>query len=157
MKKMFSFIKVSTFLLAFGILFSNPTTVNAEETILAEKETYLISIGTPEEYVSEMSEHQINSLYERLKDHNNVEFGNAEKSFFYISDDGTNEGIVPYAISNLELDVYYYNYYNGQKISYVEVGAFYTWLEEPRVRMTDAMSLNWKIHIFHMILFISVV
>ena len=120
---------------------SNSTALAAESPTLQKMKNYLLSIGTDQEFLNDITDKRIEKLYQMFigKD---VTFSGYETEIVEIKDgDPRLRGQI--STSQLKLGVGVYEFTSGGKITGMNVSTVYEWLKDPILHWTDAHTFNF--------------
>ncbi len=142
--------KILSMLLIVTLVFALPATSFASEQSIDIAETYLIEKGFPQDVVDSISDEEIVSIYNQIKD---IPTGQAVHSRSYVNEE--NLGDIELRDSNLPeknmaLDIVCLpelEEYNSvkSKIKRVKVFVLNDWKSgKPAIQKTDAIAVNWE-------------
>lgn len=143
--------KLLLFIITFVLLITlwHPLSINASETPAVSDEAikdYLITLGTPEEYIATLSSEKLNSMYSVLQSGNYV-FSDWEQKVVEIEDSVPQmRGNI--STSKLQLIISTYDKVVDGVVDQVYVSLGFRWLQTPIMLETDALTFNWDGSLF---------
>ena len=141
--------KVLSILLTVTILCSNAAILTHAAELSPEQ--YLKSIGVPDEYLANISEYEINDIYNDYKDKPGVSFNSMDT--YYMEDEnpgGELQTRGTISSSSLKITIATFNHKlidksdNTTTLVMVDVRVSYQWLKAPKIKNTDSITLDWN-------------
>lgn len=125
----------------------------AEAKTLMEKRQYLKTLGVTDDYLDQISEEKISSLYDRfsIKTRSNegiqYQWSGYDVQIKEFEESPMTRGDI--SPSKLKLVIGYMNEVSGTSIKGVVVSVYYKWLSGPQVRIKDGMAVAWESSVFN--------
>lgn len=136
-------LKTISLLICLSLLMANVAFAKEElkNTSIDAKKEILINKGYPQQTLNIYGESLINYLFDKLQKDNIEKIAVSTEE--YICDFPSNvRATIP--TSTLKVMVNTYNYADATgRITGLDIDTNYTWIVEPTVRFTDAITLNW--------------
>lgn len=135
----------SALLFLFSLVFVSSAASPAENP-----REYLMSIGTPEEFLDELTETQIENLYLDCVEKNAV-FSGYKTQIQEIPELAvTRGGDIKNSDLSLTMSTYTVTISSSTKVDEVRVHIYFNWLNGPKVKNTDGIAFNWDSALFQL-------